>query len=402
MRTSSSSSLPIVGSRFSPPRFAAHPVLPLILALVAISAKASPASADACSSQSQQRCYDVAIWDPADQNSRIDAIMNVECLYESSPSNNFVDEQIWEGTDNDSSGTYWVETGMSEGAPWGSGRVFFWADNRPTYGYAQHPVNGMAANLNTNYSLQINWYSNSSTWQVWIGGTYVGQSTSNPPYSKYVVGGSEFTNVGVRAAANFWGLDWYGPGGTKYNNWGGEGVVIGAGSVSVPTAPYWSFSNLYDGIGSCSPSSPAQTSSSAASPEVVNPVPSSKIDSATQSALLQVTKSTAAWLGDAAPAKITVVPTTRYAANQLTFGSTINNAVGKPDTTGVYLVQAIGSFVAPRGAPGGATSPKGSALTLVIDPATNAILDWGISPQPVTQGALSTLGDTTVIEPTNP
>jgi len=323
--------------------------------------------------------------------------MDVKCLYESDPSSDFVDEEIWEGTDDNSAGDYWVETGMTEGTPWGSGRVFFWADLRPNGGgYNEHEVSGLSAQINTNYLLNIG-YGGEDEWLVSIDDALVGTSTANPPYSQYVSGGSEFTNDSVRAAASFSSLEWTGVGGTVYTSWGGEGVVYGLGSVSVPAAPYTSFSNYYDGTGSCTADEAAQSSSGSTSAEVVNPVPPATISGATQSALLGKTDSVASWLGEAAPENITAVPTTRYAANQLVSGAAVNSASGQPDTTGVYLVQATGNFTLSGAGPSG-SQVSGSVLTLVIDPTTNQLLDWGIRQTPLTEAQLATLGTTTTLQ----
>jgi hypothetical protein len=131
--------------------------------------------------------------------------------------------------------------------------------------------------------------------------------------------------------------------------------------------------------------------------EVVNPAPSSPITSSQRAKLLDRAESLAWWLGEPDPENITAVPTTRDAANKLARAGVTIDATGQPDTTGVYLVQATGHFTSRR-APPGVPSPSGSALHFNVD-VNDRLLDWGISPSPLSQAELENLGVTTALQP---
>ncbi len=269
---------------------------------------------------------------------------------------------------------------MTEGVPWGSGRTFFWADMRPSLGYAQHPYSGITANINTQYWLDIV-YNGNNQWLPSVNDSNEGTSKSNPPYSDSAQGGSEITNTPVRVAASFSTLQWQGTGGTIYNGWGANPYVIGPGTLTLPPAPQTSFSNYYDGIGTCTADSPSPAPIMTGSP------PESSIPSTTRSALVGLVRSLAAANGESMPDNIVAVPTMRSTANDLAFGDSITG------DTGVYLVQATGRFTA-RAAriPSDATVPTGSALTLVVNAADLRIMDWGVQPSVLDGPALSAAG----------
>lgn len=197
--------------------------------------------------------------------------MDVECLYEADPSTDHVSEEMWEGTDNSNDVGYWVETGMAEGLGVGSGRSFFYARNDPTNGYGQW-VAGPTANLNQTYGLSIQWVGGTN-WAVDINGTNYGEVHYNGTYSESMEAGVERTNDATRAAANFSALSWYNSSGLQENDWSGSGVAVGNGTISVPAAPQSSFSNYYDGTGTCTTDAVSASNDASANPDIHEAVP---------------------------------------------------------------------------------------------------------------------------------
>lgn len=74
------------------------------------------------------------------------------------------------------------------------------------------------------------------------------------------------------------------------------------------------------------------------------------------------------------------VRVTRGVANSLTSGS----SVGSEDSEDVVLVEALGNFTATYAHPMyGAPLPTGTVMTLILDPASGQVLDYGLSPTAV-------------------
>jgi hypothetical protein len=331
------------------------------------------------------------------------ANMDVECLYVPSPGSDFVTEEIWNAADNSNTGGQkWVELGAELGVTT-STRGWFWAnenlDAPPGSPYV-HNIGGTVT-LNSNYSLLIQWIGGYQ-WAVDIDGFNYGIAQNNPPYSEAVAGGSERTTETSRVAANFSGLGWYTSSGLGTSGWQGTAYINkGGGTVNVPGNPQTSFSNYYDGTGTCTTSAAATNSASqGATPlgtvPAPNPVPASVVTAAGSSSLLRVTETLASALGDPAPGNVSVVPTTRAAANSLMGAGQVNTAAGQPDTTGVYLVEATGRFTGTNvPVPPGEMASGGSYVWLTVDPYDNRILDWHLSPTPLTHAKLAALGSVT-------
>jgi hypothetical protein len=131
------------------------------------------------------------------------------CLYSPNTSSNFTTEEMWQGTDSDPYGDYWVETGGAYGYPKGDSRYWFWADERPGYGYSEHDLSSPAADLETVYSTLLA-YEGSDSWNVYVNGSEVGHSVDNPPYGYYLSAGTEITAAsGARSVGHDNYLAWY-------------------------------------------------------------------------------------------------------------------------------------------------------------------------------------------------
>lgn len=166
-------------------------VLLLVLTGSAIAVGAGAAApAQACSLTSH--CYGVATWfgAPADYGSGGNIYM--ACMYTADPSTDFTDEELWQGTDNATGLSYWVELGGSFGWPNGATRFWFWADNRPDGGgyHAHYP--GGTLSLGVYYALEA-FYDGGNIWSL-IGPGWTGTSTNNPPSGKSMEAGTEITN----------------------------------------------------------------------------------------------------------------------------------------------------------------------------------------------------------------
>src|SRR5271165_2439813 len=131
---------------------------------------AAPATAS-CSLSNH--CYGIAEWKTSPTTTGSNGYLYAQCMHVNDPSTDFLDQEMWQGTDNSNTGNYWVETGATIGTPEGNLRYWFWADNRPNYGYYQHFPSG-TMNLDQYYYLSFN-YNGSNKWGV--GGPW-GNATS--------------------------------------------------------------------------------------------------------------------------------------------------------------------------------------------------------------------------------
>jgi hypothetical protein len=115
----------------------------------------------------------------------------------------FINQELWVGTNNDPSGATNVEVGYTLGPlqnqPDSVNPRWFWADTRPSGGgYHEHYV----TNVGNVWDYQGLWVPvvvssiGNNSWAVEINGVGVGTSTSNPGYSYVLVSGIESTNQG--------------------------------------------------------------------------------------------------------------------------------------------------------------------------------------------------------------
>jgi len=121
------------------------------------------------------------------------------------------------------------------------------------------------------------------------------------------------------------------------------------------------------------------------------------ISASQRAQILEKLQSLAASMGEPAPREILVVPTTRDAAARLCSHGVTNDASGRPDATGVFLVQACGSFTSRR-APPRVPSPTGTVLRFTLITGTDHLLDWGIGPNQLSQAQMETLGPVSALE----
>lgn len=87
--------------------------------------------------------YGVAVWFNAPQNAGTEAnlyISNGSAADWSASYAGFIAQVLWEGTSNNGNGDYWVEAGYTYGWQQQNIATWYWADNRPTYGYDEHQI----------------------------------------------------------------------------------------------------------------------------------------------------------------------------------------------------------------------------------------------------------------------
>lgn len=116
-----------------------------------------PAAAVTCSPSNH--CYGEVEYFTGTQIFGLNQGLDVRCLgpMGAPTSSNFVTQEMWERTAGNISGNWWVEVGMAYGAPQGSTRYFFWADNRPNGGgYHEHDLS-ISTTLGQVYDDYITW-----------------------------------------------------------------------------------------------------------------------------------------------------------------------------------------------------------------------------------------------------
>ena len=107
--------------------------------------------------------------------------------------NGFIEQTLWEGTDNQPTGSDWVESGYTYGWQFTNTFTYYWADWRPTYNYAEHRITAVTPKVGTWMPVEIQ-YQGNNTWNVYLNFQVEGTSTSNPPSSEQMAAGVESTS----------------------------------------------------------------------------------------------------------------------------------------------------------------------------------------------------------------
>jgi hypothetical protein len=160
-------------------------------------------------------------------------------------STGFIDNEMWVVKNG-----YWVETGLTYGNPWGANNDFFWADNRPGYGYAQHRYLHANWQDNTYYAADIHWVSG-GTWEVGVGPYTGNKSTSNfeaPAYS--IETGTEVASTSPHTYGSSSSMGYYDLNGGFHSGWASR---TGHAALYWSGGPYVTWVSAYnwirDGIG---------------------------------------------------------------------------------------------------------------------------------------------------------
>lgn len=193
-------------------------VLALGLAAVMLLGSVGSASAADCS---DPHCYGRVRWNPAPDNHGGRNVLNVSCLYLPDPRGHFVTAEMWVARDG-----WWVEHGMSYGAPYGATRVWFWADNRPGYGYREALADVPHA-LNTDYGNRIQLdQDHTDRWDLVHSGTFYATSKDSfSAPSDRLFAGVETTTLEARVIVRVKDLGWQTTGGGWEYPWAARGVA---------------------------------------------------------------------------------------------------------------------------------------------------------------------------------
>jgi hypothetical protein len=161
----------------------------------------------------------------------VGADLEVDCLWVDNPYTDFVNYELWMTTNNNYSATgYWVEGGMTAGTlshgvgghP--TGFLWYWADMRPNGGgYWEHYISDATTGTYTNLSF---YWAGNGAWNVYKGGSYVGQSTYNGDWAGGGQTGAESTSPNIYVSGNTRNWQWLNGSGrwdwitvdTPYNN----------------------------------------------------------------------------------------------------------------------------------------------------------------------------------------
>ena len=164
------------------------------------------------------RCWGVARWFNMPSTEQIQGVIEAHCLWVADPSTNFVDDEMWQGTDNSTNLSYWIEAGETYGNPNGGTRSWFYARNRPSDGYDQWFPAGQV-NLDQGYTF-VYWYSGSNQWSI-SGPWGVSNLSLNPPYGQSAQAGTEITEVNNRMVGDISGLQYTDSSGHLHGGWSG-------------------------------------------------------------------------------------------------------------------------------------------------------------------------------------
>ena len=103
--------------------------------------------------------------------------MHPKCMQINS-SSYFLTSETWLANYVGSS-TYWIEAGVAVGAPKSTSKYFYWADNRPSYGYFEHDDGSDTPSSSQFYGIGISPNSNDTSYFAYVG-PYSGNSSLWP------------------------------------------------------------------------------------------------------------------------------------------------------------------------------------------------------------------------------
>jgi hypothetical protein len=297
--------------------------------------------------------------------------LSVNCLNVKNRNTDFANYEMWMDTNDNiyTPGTTWIEEGLKAGiGAHGANMGFqwFWADMRPPGGdiayYHEHYLGNGTIGGST--SVGFYWFGGGGNWAVDLGPNSVGTSANNGDYAGGGTTGAETTTnkATVAGESKNWQYadtrwNWH-PSPTAWDNSNnGNGWLHAGGSNGSPG----SLTEVYDNNGCTMPA--AQPAQPAAVPVTAASAPA---------ALAAIAARAASVNGDAHPAQVTFVPTTRRKAQALTGGVI-------PRDNASYLVQLRGHFTGyDASVPPGSKLPTGTVMTLTVDAATGSVTDVSI------------------------
>jgi hypothetical protein len=357
----------VILGRIMRPRVRRSALAALVAGVAATVIGIGATPARACTQSSH--CYGIVLWTSTpDYYGGIAALQASRLEQSNTPTVNtgdFANQEMWVGTNGSNSGSYWVEDGMSRGYPQSAsaGIYWFWADNRPCCGYAEHDFL-VTIRTSTTYTAKINYIGNNS-WNVYRDGGLLspGTSTSNPPPAHYLSSGLEATNTNAHVNATGAALQKRSAGGSSWSYGWSATPFYNSPAFSQWTSSPTDFKdtmnpNTLSTLSLLAQSSPAVRAEVAGPPDPV-----------------ALTKEAALLNGEPSPFGIRSIATTRSAAF-----TALGAGADDVPTTPVDLVLAHGAFTGfATKVPSDAPKPRGHVLFLVIDKTAGVVSDWGIT-----------------------
>ena len=211
-----------------------------------------PAVASATTCSMASHCYNIVDWESGSYGGSTslyvppsgDPIRTPPALYQT----DFVNQELWVGTSNDTDHQYWVEAGVKAGYSFFAGSSvnmrFFWEDSRPSGGIYGHVVTtiGNVWDYSSSWVPVSIWASSSTHYTVQINNSIVGDSYVSTSPSRWMQSGLETTSASNVAHTGTGPLRWLSYGGwTNYWSYAGVPSTLyssGVGSI------YWSYTNI--------------------------------------------------------------------------------------------------------------------------------------------------------------
>jgi hypothetical protein len=289
------------------------------------------------------------------------------CLHVDTPANDFATHELWLRTNAAKGVTTWIEVGLIRGGAAGApNREFrwFWGDLRSnTSGFFQHVIKPGEVNTTRNVSI---YYAGDRRWNVFLAGSQVGSSAPNGTVGVGADTGAESTTpyVYVNGRSNNF----------QFRTAGGWHWALGTATREA---------QVYNG--GITKQNSWESSRNRHCTAAAAPVPAAAttVDAAM---LSKLARQFSAANGEAHPAGLTMVRTSRLAAQRLVAGGQVNS------DQAVYQLELHGNFTGHQvPVPSGASAPRGNTLVLTVDATTGEIVDWGITS---TASSLGSLGRT--------
>lgn len=338
-------------------------ILAAALAATALTGPAAVPAAAALPACHPNHCYAL---------SRISGTMNAvgvdlwaNCLHVDTPASDFATHELWLRTNAAAGVTTWIEIGLIRGGAAGAPNQefrWFWGDLRSkTSGFYQHVIKAGEVNTTRNVSI---YYAGDRRWNVMLAGKQVGSSWPNGTVGAGAETGAETTTpyVYVNGRSNNF----------QYRTAGGWHWA--PGSASHDTQVYNGGATKQN---SWESSRNRHCTAAAAAPAPAAPT---TVDAALLGKLARQFSSAN---GEARPANLTMVRTSRLAAQRLVADEQVNT------DQAVYQLQMHGNFTGHQvSVPSGAAAPRGNTMVLTVDASTGEVLDWGITSTASSLGGL--------------
>lgn len=335
-----------------------------VLAFALTAPSAAPALADGPECDLYSHCYGMAHYPDGVGIEGLAVDLWTDCLHLDTPLSDVATHETWMWTN---AATWsWVEGGYIRGIVAGGDTEtffrWFWGEYTGTTFYTHFIQWAAVADWK-----QL-WFSRYThhRWGVYLSGSFKGQTAQTASSGTYVQVGAETTEPQVYSHGKSRNLWWLKHGASSWAA-GSNPVPAGTSGVYSVTAsgPSMEQTSLQN---SCSPA-----------PAAAKPAAKSPTDADLQKLAIKV----AGMHGEKSPKGLTVVKSTRGAAQKLVGGG------AKVDSDQAVLVlQLAGEFVGR--APSGAKLPRGNTMTVTVDAKTGEVTDMSLGVDRKDLGKLGT------------